>query len=199
MNTVTPHSSTRSALVLMASPRSNGFTAKLLKNLTDALGNDILYTVVSISKTDIAPCIDCRACFDGPCPFNDDGFGKLMEQVDKADLLIVATPVYFNHVPAKFKAIFDRLQQLYVKKIILKTPVFTQRKAGILISVAGSTDPFATQSMYASFDLFFKSFNAEFLSHIAITNTDKLEDAIIPQEMLSETLTVVSNYFNSTN
>lgn len=197
MNTVTPRSSTKRALIFMASPRKDGFTAKLLKELLSALPDDIQYTVISVNDTNISPCIDCRACYDGECPFNSDGMGELLEQVKSADILIAATPVYFNHVPSKFKAIFDRLQQLYVKKIILKTPVFTDKKAGILITAAGSSDPFATQSMFASFSLFFKSFNAEFLTHIAINNTDKTNTVNIPPEKLTETVTKISEFYKS--
>ncbi|MEG0693087.1 MAG: flavodoxin family protein, partial [Oscillospiraceae bacterium] len=146
MSTATTHY--KKALIFFSSPNKNGFTKQLLEKTIEALPKNIQYETINVYQTDIKPCIDCKACFQSKCPFNDDGMGDILNKICNSDIIIAATPIYFNGVPSKFKAIFDRMQQLFVQKVILHTPVFTQDKLGILLTTAGSDDNFATQSIH---------------------------------------------------
>ncbi|MFZ2538845.1 MAG: flavodoxin family protein [Oscillospiraceae bacterium] len=179
---ITPN---KKCLILFSSPNKAGYTKQLLEKTIASLPNNIEYETIDIYKTDIKPCIDCKACFKGACPFNDDGMREILNKIWQADIIIAATPVYFNAVPSKFKAIFDRTQQLFVQKVILHTPVFTQDKVGILLTTAGSIDSFATQSINAMFKMFFSTINAKFIEHIAITNSDNLKSICIDEVQIS--------------
>ncbi len=179
---ITPY---RTCLILFSSPNKNGYTKQLLEKTISLLPKYIQYETIDVYKTDIKPCIDCKACFKGECPFNGDGMDEILAKIKQADIIIAATPVYFNAVPSKFKAIFDRMQQLFVQKVILHTPVFTQDKVGILLTTAGSSDSFATQSINAMFKMFFSCINTEFIEHIAITNSDNLKSICIDEMQVS--------------
>lgn len=175
----------RRALIFFSSPNKNGFTKRLLDITIDSLPNDINYETLNLYDTNIKPCIDCKACLKGFCPFNDDGMDIILNKIRQCDIIIAATPVYFNSVPSKFKAIFDRMQQLFVQKIILDTPVFTDEKLGILLTTAGSRDEFATQSINAMFKMFFSCISAKFIEHISITNSDNLNEVFIDKNKIS--------------
>ena len=84
------------------------------------------------------------------------------------------------------------MQQLFVQKVILNTPVFTQPKLAILLTTAGSTDPFATHSINAMFKLFFSAVNATLIEHIAITNTDTLDEIQIDEANLTNILQYIN-------
>jgi len=53
-------------------------------------------------------CNDCGDCSKGkPCPKKDDMPG-ILEALEKAEGIIVASPVYFGNVTGQLKAVFDR-------------------------------------------------------------------------------------------
>lgn len=183
MNTVINRS--KKALIFFSSPNENSYTKKLLDIVLAALPDNIEFETINVFDLDVNPCIDCKACFDVECPFNDDGMGELLDKIQMSDIVIAATPIYFNSVPSKFKAIFDRMQQIFVKKVILNKPVFITERVGILLTTAGSCDDFATTSINAMFKMFFNSINAEFIEHIAIQNTDNIKEICIDEMQLS--------------
>lgn len=97
----------KNVLVILSSPRKGNSTyagkkfAKFLKGRK---------TFVDINCLDIRPCIACGKCEDNfTCNIRDDAAG-LIKQVEKADTIIVASPVYFTGVPAPLKMFIDRNQ-----------------------------------------------------------------------------------------
>lgn len=77
-------------------------------------------------------CTDCGECRSGkPCPIDDDMAG-VIGLMEKADGIIVASPVYFGSVTAQLKAVFDRTLILRRQGYRLKD------KAGGAIAVGGS-------------------------------------------------------------
>lgn len=183
MNTAT--TSNKNVLIFFSSPNPSGYTKQALDSVLSLLPQNLMYEVIDVYQTNIDPCTDCKACFEGECPLNNDGMGEILEKIKQAEIIIAATPIYFNAVPSKFKAIFDRMQQLFVKKVILHKPVFVQDKLGILITTAGSDNDFATDSIYAMFQMFFSSINAKFIEHIAIKNTDNQKTITLDEIQIS--------------
>lgn len=192
MNTATL-SNKKNLLIFFSSPHQDGFTKTALDIFLKRFGSDYNIETVNVFDTHIAPCIDCRACYKGSCPFNDDGMDSLLCKVGNADIIVCATPIYCNSPPTKFKAIFDRTQQLFVSKVILKKPRFINKKIGILISTAGSKDSFAVKSINAMFELFYKSLNADFVAHFSITQTDFIEksDVVLDDELIKKVANIL--------
>ena len=94
---------------------------------------------VRLAGLDIHPCIGCGSCEDkGICVFKDD-MQKLYEHIADADIIILASPIYFYGLTAQTKACIDRCQALWSKKYILKEPISTKpNRKGYLISVAAT-------------------------------------------------------------
>lgn len=96
-------------LILSGSPRKNGNSDILcdeFKRGAEEAGNTV--EKVRISELDINYCRACYACKkDGKCVLKDDMAALLQKMID-ADVLVLASPVYFYSIDAQLKAVIDR-------------------------------------------------------------------------------------------
>ncbi|UYP44999.1 hypothetical protein NEF87_001284 [Candidatus Lokiarchaeum ossiferum] len=102
-------------LSIIGSGRKNGNTALVSQLIEQQLSQDPTfdfdYEHLYINDYRILPCIGCRTCFNKIemfCPLKDD-FLQIKSKIDKATLIIFATPVYVNDVSALMKLLIDRL------------------------------------------------------------------------------------------
>lgn len=100
----------KKVLILSGSPRKGGNSDLLCDEfMRGALesGNDVEKIRVAIKK--IAPCAGCYYCKDngGQCAYKDDMADILQKMID-ADVLVLASPVYFYSIDAQLKAVIDR-------------------------------------------------------------------------------------------
>jgi multimeric flavodoxin WrbA len=128
-------------LILNGSPRKNGNTEHLTKMVSDGLtqaGADVQQ--FRLADLNIHPCIGCGNCeAKGLCIFDDD-MQMLYKHIADADIIILASPIYFYGLTAQLKSCIDRCQALWSRKYILKKPVSTRKnRKGYLISVAASS------------------------------------------------------------
>ena len=97
-------------LMINGSPRPNGNTAIALaemKKIFDAEGVDT--TILQIGNKDIRGCIGCGTCYEkGKCVF-DDEVNKAAALFEKADGLVVASPVYYASANGTLVSFLDRL------------------------------------------------------------------------------------------
>ncbi len=96
-------------LAICGSPRK-GNTYAALQNIKDIF-SDIHIEILLLKDLDFEFCRGCYACVTHgscKCPINDDR-DRILEKIDEADGLIVASPVYSQMVPALMKNFFDRL------------------------------------------------------------------------------------------
>lgn len=108
----------KNALILNGSPRKNGNTSFLSKKLSEHLEPlGINTTTCYLYDQEIKPCIDCRKCKEGDfeCILKDD-MKELYKQIEAADLIIFATPIYWYGPTAKTKLLIDRLRPFYSNK-----------------------------------------------------------------------------------
>jgi len=72
-------------------------------------------------KMKIAPCAGCSACWfktPGVCAIDDD-MAKINEQLQEADLIILATPIYHMCMNAQMKTVLDRTLSIFNPLIYL--------------------------------------------------------------------------------
>lgn len=94
-------------LILNGSPRQ-GNTVAAIKAFTEALGDD-KPEIINLADKEIAPCKACLACGnEGRCIDNDDT-NDVMDQIEAADFILFATPVYWWGVTAQMKLAIDKL------------------------------------------------------------------------------------------
>lgn len=121
-------------LILSSSPRRNGNSDALcdafLKGAEEA-GNAAEKIFLADKK--INYCLGCGACSERglPCPQKDDADG-IAEKMIGADVIVMATPVYFYSVSAQLKTLIDRMCARYTE---------ISGKEFYFIMTAADTDP----------------------------------------------------------
>jgi multimeric flavodoxin WrbA len=113
-------------IVLSGSPRKGGNTDLLVDTFVKGAEKNNNVEVVSVADYKINPCIGCNSCFDraGHECFQQDDMQVVYDKLKCADVIVVASPVYFYGVSAQLKAIIDRLHtpmrnDFKVKKLAL--------------------------------------------------------------------------------
>lgn len=97
-------------LILNGSPRVNGNTSIAVKELEETFKTEgIEVETIQVGNKDIRGCIACGKCNEtGKCAF-DDIVNEIAPKFDKADGLIVASPVYYASANPTLVALLDRL------------------------------------------------------------------------------------------
>jgi multimeric flavodoxin WrbA len=96
-------------LGIVGSPRRRGNTETLVdEGLRGAEEAGALVEKVILSKLDIGPCRACNACRKtGECVQRDD-MPALLEQMERSQVWVLGTPIYWWGPTAQFKAFIDR-------------------------------------------------------------------------------------------
>lgn len=96
-------------LALMSSARKKENTDCLVDQMlkgASEMGHEC--QKVCVSDLNIHPCIGCRSCnHNGNCVFKDD-MVSLYQQLLEADVIVLASPVYFYTWNSQMKSVLDR-------------------------------------------------------------------------------------------
>ena len=97
-------------LMINGSPRTSGNTSMALEEMRKVFESEGIETkIVQIGNKDIRGCLACGRCKElGKCVFNDV-VNELAADFEKADGLVVASPVYYASANATLIAALDRL------------------------------------------------------------------------------------------
>jgi hypothetical protein len=127
-------------LGIAGSPRRGGNTDILLAEvLRGAKSQGAEVKTIILNDLDMTPCQHCDSCFEaGICRFGDD-MQMVYKEMEKADRIVLASPVHFMGVSAQAKIMIDRCQALWARKYILKQPPLGDRRPrrGLFIAVGG--------------------------------------------------------------
>ena len=98
----------RKALVINCSPVRNGATAEIVRFVAEQLSARYEIKTVCIDDYHFGYCKGCRNCHKtAECIQNDDA-DILMNEIDRADIIVLVSPSYWADVPGQFKAFIDR-------------------------------------------------------------------------------------------
>lgn len=99
----------KKVLILSGSPRNGGNSELLCVAFgkgAESAGHEV--ETIRVADKEIACCRACYACKkSGVCVIKDDMAEVLQKMID-ADVLVLASPVYFYSVDAQLKAVIDR-------------------------------------------------------------------------------------------
>jgi multimeric flavodoxin WrbA len=105
-------------LVISGSPKKDGNTAALISWFAEgACSKNATIEIVQSSslKNKSHGCISCRKCQtieSYECVINDD-IKPVLKKMTEADVIVMATPLYFFSASAQLKLVFDRMFCLY--------------------------------------------------------------------------------------
>ena len=134
-------------LVLVGSPRKEGNTMRLVKAFAKGASDNANVEIVNVSDYNIAPCKACEYCHQGERPVccQKDDMQLLYDKMNRADVLVLASPIYFFGMSAQLKTVIDRLHNPIRKEFPIK-------KLG-MIAVAGSSKPFMFDTVKRQFEI----------------------------------------------
>lgn len=164
---------------IFGGPRIDKNTDTLLKTYIEGIKSsnaDVEIIRMNLKDLSINHCTGCYACAKtGNCIFKDD-MQKVYENLEESDIILLATPFYFNSVSSLTKTMIDRCQKYWSRKFVLKEKNVTKKKLGVLLVTAGAKQK-GDEKLGAQLvaNLFFKSIGAEFVSNIFVENTDETE------------------------
>lgn len=100
----------KKVLILSGSPRKGGNSDLLCDEFmrgAQESGNEV--EKIRVAEKNVAPCKGCYYCkrSGGQCVSKDD-MGEILQKMIDADVLVLASPVYFYSVDAQLKAVIDR-------------------------------------------------------------------------------------------
>lgn len=106
----------KNVLIISSSPRKNGNSERLCQEFKrGALEAGHKVELIALREKKINYCIGCYACTKlGRC-FQDDDMNELARMMEAADVIVLATPVYFYSMSGQLKVFIDRLVQNYTK------------------------------------------------------------------------------------
>ena len=168
-------------LILTGSPRKGGNTDLLVEAFAKGASQQHHVEVVSVHDYKVNPCMGCNACFKNKanaCVQNDD-MSLIYEKMSQADMLVIASPVYFYGLSAQLKAVIDRFHNPI-------RDTFRLKKMALLL-VGAATLPELFDSILAQYRLCLNFFKLEDAGHVLvrgvkdkgdIMNTEALQGAI---------------------
>lgn len=122
------------------SPRKKGDTASLIQRLRELLPGEI--TEVQACFCDIAPCVDCRYCWEHSGCCRKDGWQELEETLLSCDNVVLASPIYFSELTGPLLSVLSRLQQYFCARFFRgESSPFAPKKGGILLVGGGDGSP----------------------------------------------------------
>ena len=120
--------------IITGSPRRSGNSTFLARILSDQLDPKRFRARISyLYDLNISPCTDCRACKRGRskrCVIDDD-MQSLYPRLAVAQIILIATPIYWFGPSAKTKLLLDRLRPFFGNQKL------AHKKFGLLLA-AGS-------------------------------------------------------------
>ena len=101
---------TKKVLILSSSPRRGGNSDTLCDEfMRGAIESGNEAEKVFLRDKTIHYCTGCSTCslHEKPCPQKDDA-AEIIEKMVAADVIVMATPVYFYTMSAQMKTLIDR-------------------------------------------------------------------------------------------
>ena len=149
-------------LILSGSPRKGGNTDLLVDAFVKGASPKHQVEVVSVHDYKINPCIGCNSCFareDHACCQKDD-MQIVYEKISKAEMLVIASPVYFYGLSAQLKAVIDRFHNPI-------RDTFHIHKMALLLVGAASL-PALFDGIVAQYELCLKFFKLEDMGRVLV-------------------------------
>lgn len=165
-------------IAIQGSYRDNGITTMMLKyavEKTKAQDNEVTY--IKLHEKKIEYCKGCRKCFDSAeCFFKNDDLHEVAHAIKEADVIMLATPVYWANVPAVVKNLFDRMSGTSMMETKTFPKPRFKGKRYILFTACNTPMPFAkwcgqTTGLKRAVKEYFKTSGVECIGTVICANT----------------------------
>lgn len=180
-------------LGLQGSPRKKGNTNYLLSTfMLEAEKTGVRTHVIQAPKKNIKPCIGCGFCEkNGFCVTQDDDMKpEIYPLLREADVIVLASPIYFYNVTAQIKLLIDRSQALWSRKYTLDlTDPARNYRRGFLLSLGATKGKNLFEGVHLTAKYFFDAVAASYeggLTYWRIENIGEMEKHSTVQQEVKE-------------
>lgn len=173
-------------LGVFGSPRRGGNTDRLLEMfLSGATEGGAQSTRVIASAAGIEPCTGCQQCETERRCVIEDGMQPIYGLIEDADVIALASPIYFYGLTAQAKAFVDRCQVFWARKHRFGERA-KKTRAGFLISVGGSKGERLFECAEMTMKYFCEALDAAYIGSLTFRSIDQPGDIDRHPEYLEE-------------
>lgn len=180
----------KNILGINASPREEGNTWKLLARfLRGAVEQGGRSEAVVLNSLKFSPCQECEDLPDDNkrCIVQDE-LQAIFPKVEEADIIALASPIFFGSLSAQAKMFIDRFQCHWRAKDILGLDLGQKRKKGVFLCVEASERDDFQQNAKAIVKNFFATVNAGYAGEILCKGVDAKGAILKRPEVLEEAI-----------
>ena len=162
-------------LIFNGATRRHGDTAALIDAFTSALSGRV--DVVDCHAPGLSPCLDCRACQRAPGCVIDDDMQAVYPLIERADNIIIASPIWYSALSGPLMSAMSRLQPFFYARRRGEPGLSGRvRRGGVLLCGGGSGD---AEPAMALARWLLRAMNCrEILPAVASLDTDRLPAAL---------------------
>ena len=163
------------ALIINCSPVKNGATAEIVKIANDCIKQKYDTTTVCIDDYKFNFCKGCRTCHSTAKCIQHDDFDSLINEFEKADIVICVSPSYWADVPGQFKAFIDRCTpwcNTHEPHASIKPG-----KKGYAVALRTGPNMPECERLIGSIEHFYGHLEIECVAHLGLTSVENKEDA----------------------
>jgi multimeric flavodoxin WrbA len=153
----------KQVLVLLGSPRARSNSSLIAERFSaraEELGADVqTFPLNRMSYQGCQACDGCRQGEEIPCVLEDD-LTVVLDEVHRADVLVLATPVYFGDVSAQMKGFIDRTRS-FIKPDFRTNPEPSRLPPGkrmVFIQTQAEEEDATHNDIFPRYDFFFRWF-----------------------------------------
>ena len=168
----------------VGSPRVGGNTDVLVDEvLRGARAAGAETEKVHLGRLEIGPCLACDACLTtGRCVQSDD-MGALLEEMERSDVWVLGTPVYWWGATAQFKVFLDRW---YAPWHGAETKRVFEDKRIVLVVAMGDTDRTTADPVLAMFERSLAFLGLDRVATVLGVGVDARGEAAERSELINE-------------
>jgi len=152
-------------LGLQGSPRKKGNTHFLLSAFLNAAEQRGAHSrLIQVVERNILPCKEYVVCEKkGTCPIDDDMANEIYGLLRQAEVVVLASPIFFYNMTSQLKALVDRCQTFWARKYRLKLsdPLKGTRR-GFVLSVGATKGKNLFEGLQLTAKYFFDAIDARY-------------------------------------
>lgn len=171
-------------LVINCSPVRTGATAEIVKIVSEKLSKETQVKSVCIDDYKFSFCRGCRSCHKtARCVMEDDA-QVLMEEFEKADIIVCVAPSYWADVPGQFKAFIDRVTP-WCNTHEPHASLSSGKKGYSIVLRTGPNMP-ECERLIGTIEHFYGHLEIECCAHIGFTSVEYKEDVAAHKDEIED-------------
>ncbi len=96
-------------LAINGSPREGGNTDTVIREIMGSVEDNDDFRYVHLADLDINDCNGCKSCKQSPGCIQEDDMQSLYGELERADMLLIGSPIYMGAETGRLKCFCDRL------------------------------------------------------------------------------------------